>query len=210
MSSRFSITVPSYLEQDDETFPTFLYTVLLPMPFAAPWFSLYLAVSASFFALDHSNLHVNLQTMGISHRSASQNRSKVFLQDKSEPKRSHQQTNHREMAPKRHGQGKMLVSVPVLRIVDAQANGARRRIRENTAQFQMCHGLVYYMKQHLTQERQCKNLSPISTKLATSTGSRGATRTLTPKDQYIAQRARGAYIASVCQPEASFDLSFAA
>ena len=62
----------------------------------------------------------------------------------------------------------------------------------------------------LTQERQCKNLSPISTKLATSTGSRGATRTLTPKDQYIAQRARGAYIASVCQPEASFDLSFAA
>jgi hypothetical protein len=62
----------------------------------------------------------------------------------------------------------------------------------------------------LTQERQCINLSTICTKLATSTGSRGATRTLTPKDQYIAQRARGAYIASVCQPEASFDLSFAA
>ena len=38
----------------------------------------------------------------------------------------------------------------------------------------------------LTQERQCKNLSLISTKLATSTGSRGATCTLTPKDQYIA------------------------
>jgi hypothetical protein len=33
-----------------------------------------------------------------------------------------------------------------------------------------------------TQERQYKNLSPISTKLATSTSSRGATRTLTPKD----------------------------
>jgi hypothetical protein len=33
---------------------------------------------------------------------------------------------------------------------------------------------------------------------------------LTPKDQYIAQRARGAYVASTCQPEASFDLSFAA
>ena len=31
-----------------------------------------------------------------------------------------------------------------------------------------------------------------------------------PKDQYIAQRARGAYIATVCQPEAAFDLSFAA
>ena len=28
-------------------------------------------------------------------------------------------------------------------------------------------------------------------------------------DQYIAQRARGAYIATVCQPEAAFDLSFA-
>lgn len=62
----------------------------------------------------------------------------------------------------------------------------------------------------LTQERQCENLSTIGTRLATSAGSRGVTRTLTPKDQYIAQRARGAYIASVCQPEASFDLSFAA
>ena len=45
---------------------------------------------------------------------------------------------------------------------------------------------------------------------ATSTSTRGATRTLTPKEQYVAQRARGAYVASVCQPEASFDLSFAA
>jgi hypothetical protein len=62
----------------------------------------------------------------------------------------------------------------------------------------------------LTQERQCNNLSTISQKTATSTGTRGITRTLTPKDQSIAQRARGAYIASVCQPEASFDLSFAA
>jgi hypothetical protein len=63
----------------------------------------------------------------------------------------------------------------------------------------------------LTQERQCKNLSTISIKPATSASSRGVTRaSLTPKDQYIAQRARGAYIASVCQPEASFDLSFAA
>ena len=29
-------------------------------------------------------------------------------------------------------------------------------------------------------------------------------------DQYVAQRARGAYIASVCQPEAAYDLSVAA
>jgi len=34
----------------------------------------------------------------------------------------------------------------------------------------------------LTQEQQYTNLSIISTKLATSTGLRGATRTLTPKD----------------------------
>lgn len=43
------------------------------------------------------------------------------------------------------------------------------------------------------------------------TSSRGQVRTaVTPKDQYIAQRARGAYIATVSQPEAAFDLSFAA
>ena len=55
------------------------------------------------------------------------------------------------------------------------------------------------------------NLKLVTPKLATSIGTRGTVRTaLTPKDQYIAQRARGAYIASVSQPEASFDLSFAA
>lgn len=62
----------------------------------------------------------------------------------------------------------------------------------------------------LTQEQQCHNLNAISSRTSTSTGTRGVTRVLTPKDQYIAQRARGAYIASMCQPEASFDLSFAA
>lgn len=62
----------------------------------------------------------------------------------------------------------------------------------------------------LTQERQCANVNIISTTRAKSTGSRGSEKDLTPKEQYIAQRARGAYIASVCQPEASFDLSFAA
>jgi len=47
--------------------------------------------------------------------------------------------------------------------------------------------------------------------LASTTSSRGQVRTsLSTKDQYAAQRARGAYIASTCQPEASFDLSFAA
>jgi hypothetical protein len=43
------------------------------------------------------------------------------------------------------------------------------------------------------------------------TDSRGQVRkSASPKDQYIAQRARGAYIATVCQPEAAYDLSFAA
>jgi hypothetical protein len=62
----------------------------------------------------------------------------------------------------------------------------------------------------LTQEQQCANLSTITTKIVTSTGTRGTAQALSPKEQYIAQRARGAYVASVCQPEASFDLSFAA
>jgi hypothetical protein len=63
----------------------------------------------------------------------------------------------------------------------------------------------------LTQECQCKNLSMISIKPASTISNRGVIHALlTPKDQYIAQHARGAYIASVCQPEASFDLSFAA
>ncbi|TAQ87858.1 hypothetical protein B7494_g3834 [Chlorociboria aeruginascens] len=43
------------------------------------------------------------------------------------------------------------------------------------------------------------------------TSTRGVTRkSLTPKDQYVAQRAKGAYIATVYQPKAAFDLSFAA
>jgi hypothetical protein len=59
-------------------------------------------------------------------------------------------------------------------------------------------------------EYQYKNLSIVGIIPTTSTSSRGIARELlTSKDQYIAQRARGVYIASVCQPEASFDLSFA-
>ena len=36
------------------------------------------------------------------------------------------------------------------------------------------------------------------------------TKDLSFKNENVAQRARGAYIATVCQPEAMFDLSFAA
>jgi hypothetical protein len=63
----------------------------------------------------------------------------------------------------------------------------------------------------LTQERQCKNLKPVNKAATSTTSSRGTVRSkLSTKDQYIAQRARGAYIASVCQPEAAYDLSVAA
>jgi hypothetical protein len=63
----------------------------------------------------------------------------------------------------------------------------------------------------LTQVRQCKNLKTVSNKNTTTTSSRGAVRqNLSIKDQYIAQRARGAYISSVCQPESAYDLSVAA
>jgi hypothetical protein len=63
----------------------------------------------------------------------------------------------------------------------------------------------------LTQERQCKNLKLVTLKPINLTSSRGEVRqAVTPKDQYVAQRARGAYIATVCQPKAAFDLSFAA
>ncbi|KAI1003495.1 hypothetical protein K3495_g4719, partial [Podosphaera aphanis] len=64
----------------------------------------------------------------------------------------------------------------------------------------------------LTQEQQCNNISIVeSDKRLSITSSRGALRKeLSTKEQYVAQRARGAYIASMCQPEASFDLSSAA
>jgi hypothetical protein len=61
----------------------------------------------------------------------------------------------------------------------------------------------------LTQEQQCANLSTITTKIITSTRTQGTTQALSPKEQYIAQHTRGAYIASVCQPKTSFNLSFA-
>jgi hypothetical protein len=63
----------------------------------------------------------------------------------------------------------------------------------------------------LTQERQCQNLKLVALKAINLTSSKGEVhQAITPKDQYVAQKARGAYIATVCQPEAAFDLSFAA
>ena len=63
----------------------------------------------------------------------------------------------------------------------------------------------------LTQDRHCKALGLIGTGTVDLTSSRGVIRkAITPKGQYIAQRARGAYIATLCQPEAAYDLSTAA
>ncbi|RAL58471.1 hypothetical protein DID88_005175 [Monilinia fructigena] len=63
----------------------------------------------------------------------------------------------------------------------------------------------------LTQEKQCENLRLVKTVLSDMPGTRGKVRkAATAKDQYVAQRARGAYVATMSQPEASFDLSFAA
>ena len=63
----------------------------------------------------------------------------------------------------------------------------------------------------LTQERQAQSLKLVANHAIDLTSSRGEIRKgVTPTDQYVAQRARGAYIATVCQPEAAFDLSSAA
>jgi hypothetical protein len=63
----------------------------------------------------------------------------------------------------------------------------------------------------LTQERQARNLKLILTKPIDLTSSRRETRkAVNIKDQYMAQRAKGAYIATICQPESSFNLSIAA
>lgn len=63
----------------------------------------------------------------------------------------------------------------------------------------------------LSQETRVGGISLIKDHEASTTTSRRVVRTnLSPKEQYIAQRARGAYLASICHPKASFDLSYAA
>jgi hypothetical protein len=63
----------------------------------------------------------------------------------------------------------------------------------------------------LTQERQCANIQLVTYYTKDLEGTRGKIRrSVLLTDQYIAQRARGAYVATVSQLEAAFDLSFAA
>jgi hypothetical protein len=67
-------------------------------------------------------------------------------------------------------------------------------------------GAIYFR-----QETHIQGIRLVQSTDATTTSARGKVRTkLTTREQYVAQRARGAYLASICQPEASFDLSHAA
>jgi hypothetical protein len=60
-------------------------------------------------------------------------------------------------------------------------------------------GLIHLIINGITliQKGQYKNLNTINIKTTISTSSRGTTRTLIPKDQYVAQRIRRVYIALV-------------
>jgi hypothetical protein len=63
----------------------------------------------------------------------------------------------------------------------------------------------------LTQQQYCENLEAVSSEAVDLISSQGMTRKQVPtKAQYVAQRVRGAYIATISQPEAAFDLSSAA
>ena len=63
----------------------------------------------------------------------------------------------------------------------------------------------------LTQKHQYKNFNTISIKPAASTNNKKVIYALLiPKDQYIAQHTKGAYITFVCQSKALFNLFFAA
>ena len=98
------------------------------------------------------------------------------------------------------------------KLVDARFLSKEREELTAETPFKFNGGLIQLTDEgvSLTQTQHCKNLCTIATHPVTSTGTKSAARTLAPEEQYIAQRARGAYIASVCQPEACFDLSFAA
>lgn len=65
---------------------------------------------------------------------------------------------------------------------------------------------------YLNQKKQCKNLRLIDLKtpLDLIGARRQIRKVITPKDQYVAQKIKNACVAIVFQPEASFDLFFAA
>ena len=64
---------------------------------------------------------------------------------------------------------------------------------------------------YFNQSRQCSCLRLVTIKSANLTNTRGVVRSnVTPKDQYVAQRARDVYIAIMTQSKISFDFSFVA
>jgi hypothetical protein len=65
---------------------------------------------------------------------------------------------------------------------------------------------IYYR-----QEAHIQDIQLVQSTESTITSARGKVRTkLTSREQYVAQRTRGAYLTFICQSEASFDLSHAA
>ena len=67
----------------------------------------------------------------------------------------------------------------------------------------------YFESFYLNQKRLCKNLRLVESKSSDLTSAQGVIRkSVSFEDQYVAQRARDAYIATFKQSEATFDLSF--
>ena len=86
-------------------------------------------------------------------------------------------------------------------------------------QFTFKHFLKFndvYIKQkknsfHLNQDRLCKNLRLVTPRSNDLTNAKGVMRKkMKFENQYVAQRAKGAYIATLNQFETTFDFSFAA
>jgi hypothetical protein len=68
------------------------------------------------------------------------------------------------------------------------------------------NGAIYFR-----QETHIQGIQLINSIETSITSAREKVRVnLTPKKQYIAQRARDAHLAAICQSEATFDLSYAA
>ena len=93
-------------------------------------------------------------------------------------------------------------------------------LAKNRDQFIFRHSIKFndaHIKQensqslHLNQKRLCKNLRLIALQSSDLTSARGVIRkSVSFEDQYVAQRARSVYIATLSQSKATFDLSFVA
>ena len=99
---------------------------------------------------------------------------------------------------------------------ELQGAGFRAKPRDQLTsdspiKFNGCTISRYNSEVHISQAIYNKNLQLVSNQSADLVSSRGTVRrNVSPTDQYVAQRARGAYLATLSQPEAAFDLSRAA